>query len=185
MAVRMASKWHRLPRSDTLHPEIARLEVFEVELGRGGRGSPLLKTLPTVNRPPLSWLKGNGCLFPTLSAGGCGFGPMVALPAHHLTPLHLTRLATFWLVLEPLVGEEKLLPGSENELRSAVHTLQDPIPVVHSRTPPIEQGPTRYELHSGLNTARLVPFPLFRRFWIPNPVRVWPFCVPSCEPRLP
>jgi hypothetical protein len=67
---------------------------------------------------------------------------MVALPAHSLTPLHLTRLATFWLVLKSLVGEEKLLPCCENELRSAVHTLQDPVPVLHSRTPLPEQGPT-------------------------------------------
>jgi len=133
----------------TLHPEFATLEVFEVELSRAGRGPPLLETLPTVNRPPLSWLKGNSRLFSTLSAGGCGFDPMVALPAQGLAPLHLTRLATFWFVLKSLVGEEKLLPRCENELRSAVHTLQDPIPVLHNRTPLPEQGPTPDELRSG------------------------------------
>ena len=55
----------------------------------------------------------------------------------------------FWFVPKTLVSEEKLLPGSENELRAAVHTLHDPIPVLHSRTPLLEQGPTRYKLRSG------------------------------------
>ena len=72
---------------DTPHPEFARLEVFEVELCRAGGGPPLLKTLPTVDRSPLSRLKGHGRLFPALVARGCGFDPMVALPAQGLTPL--------------------------------------------------------------------------------------------------
>jgi hypothetical protein len=67
---------------------------------------------------------------------------MVALPTEGLSALHLTGLATFWFVLKSLVGEEKLLPRSENELRSAVHTLQDPIPVLHSCAPLPEQDPT-------------------------------------------
>jgi hypothetical protein len=69
------------------YPKFARLEVFEVELSRTGGGPPLLKTLPTVDRSPLSRLKGHGRLFPTLGAGGRGFGPMVALPAQCLIPL--------------------------------------------------------------------------------------------------
>jgi hypothetical protein len=77
----------RAPKLDTPHPEFARLEVFEVELSRAGGGPPLLKTLPTVDRSPLSRLKGHGRLFPTLGACGSGFDPMVALPAQCLTPL--------------------------------------------------------------------------------------------------
>src|SRR5208337_1527101 len=131
------------------HLKFARLEVFEVELSRAGGGPSLLKTLPTEDRSPLSRLKGHGGLFPALGAGGCGFGPIVPLPALYLTPLQLTRLATFWFVLKTLISEENLFPGSENELRPAVHSLQDPIPVLHSRTPLLEQGPTRYRLRSG------------------------------------
>ena len=77
----------RVPKMDTLHPEFPRLEAFEVELSRAGGGAPLLKTLPTVNRPPLSRLKGHGRLFPTLGACGRGLDPMVALPVQSLTPL--------------------------------------------------------------------------------------------------
>jgi hypothetical protein len=69
---------------------------------------------------------------------------MVALPAQRLTALHLTGLATFGFVLESLVREEKLLPRRENELRSAVHALQDPILVLHRSTLLPEQSPTRY-----------------------------------------
>ena len=120
----------------TPRAELTGLDVFAVGLSRAGRGPSLLKAFPTVNRSPLSRLKGNGRFFPTLGAGGRSFCPIVALTAPGLTPLHLTSLATFGFVLEPLVGEEKLLPGGEYELRSAVHTLQDPIPVLHKRTPP-------------------------------------------------
>jgi len=138
-----------LAASDTPHPQFARLEVSEAESSRRGRGPPLLKTLPTIDRPPLSRLKGYGRLFPTLGARGSGFDPMVVLPPQCLTSLYLARLATFGFILKSLVGKEKLLTGGENELRAAVHTLHHPIPVLHSGTPLIEQGPTRYELRSG------------------------------------
>jgi len=114
-----------------------------VELSRAGRDSPLLKALPTVDWPALGRLKRNGRFFPALGARRRRFDPVVGLPAHGLIPLRFTKPATFWFVLESLVGIEELFPGSENELRSAVHTLQDPIPVLHSRTPLFEQGPRR------------------------------------------
>ena len=123
-------------------PAVCRVGKVGVNLARVGGGPPLLKTFPAVDRSSLSWFKGNGRLFPTLSAYGRGFDPMVALPGQSLTPLHFTRLATFGFVSESLVREKKLLPRSENELRSTVATLQDPIPVLHSHTPLREQGPT-------------------------------------------
>ena len=129
--------------------------VWEVELSRARGGPPRLKTLPAVDRSPLSRLKGHGRLFATLGAGGRGFDPMVALPGPRLTPLQLTRLATLGFIPESLVGEEKLLTGSENELRAAVHTLHNPIPVLHSGTPLVEQGPTRGKLSSGLTPRGL------------------------------
>jgi len=83
---------------------------------------------------------------------------MVALTGHCLTPLQLTRLATLRFIPESLVGEEKLLTGSENEIRAAVRTFHDPIPVLHSSTPVVEQGPTRYKLLSGQTPRGLCRF---------------------------
>ena len=137
--------------ADTQPPELAGLEVFEVELGRAGGGSTLLKALPTINRSPLSRFEGNGSFFSALSAGGCGLGAVVALPAQGLAPLYLARLAALGFVLKPPVGKEELLPGSKNEFCSAVDTLKDPIAVLHIGAPlPFEQGPTRCEMRCGL-----------------------------------
>jgi len=114
-----------------------------VESGGAGGNPPLLETLPAIHWPALGRLKGNGRLFTTLSAGGRGFHPVVGLAVQGLTPLRLARAAALGLILEALVGVKELLPGSEDKLRPAVHTLQDPVPVLHRRTPPPEQGPTR------------------------------------------
>jgi hypothetical protein len=130
--------------------ECARLAVFEGESSRARRNPPLLKALPAVDWAPLSRLKGNGRFLPALGARRCRLDPMVVLPAHGLTPFRLTGPTTFWFVLEPLVGVEELLTGGENELRTAVHTLQSPVPVLHRCTPQIEQGPTRFRNRSGL-----------------------------------
>jgi len=160
-----------------------KLERSEVELSRAGRDSSLLKALPTVHWPALSRLKRNGRFFSALRARSRRFDPVVGLPVQGLIPLRFANPATLWFVLESLVGIEKLFPGSENELRSAVHTLQDSIPVLHRRTPSFEQGPHQRSARKWSDTARLVSLPLSRSPWISNPVRVWPSCVPACEPR--
>jgi hypothetical protein len=59
-----------------------------------------------------------------------------------LAPFFFTITAAFGFVLKALIGEEELLAGGEYELRTAVHALPDPIPVLHSSTPPLEQGPS-------------------------------------------
>ena len=74
---------------------------------------------------------------------------MADLPAPRLTPLRLTGLATFWFVLKSPVGKEELLAGSENKFRSAIDTLQHPVPVLHTPAPLIEQSPTRDKLRCG------------------------------------
>jgi len=117
--------------------------VFEVESSRAGRNPPLLKALAAVDWAPLSRLKGNSRFLPALGACGGRLDSMVVLPAHGLAPFCLASPTTFGFVLEPLVGIEELLPGGENELRTAVHTLESPVPVLHRCTPQIEQGPTR------------------------------------------
>ena len=103
----------------------------------------MLKALTTVDWSALSRLKRNGRFFTTLSAGGGGFHAMMGLAVHGLTSLRLASAAAFWLILETLVSVEELLPSSEDKLRPAVHTLQDPVPVLHRCTPLLEQGPTR------------------------------------------
>jgi hypothetical protein len=53
------------------------------------------------------------------------------LPVQQLRSFGLAGLAAFWFVLKPLVGKKELFAGRENELRSAVDALEDPIPVFH------------------------------------------------------
>jgi len=53
------------------------------------------------------------------------------LSVEYLTSLGLTRLAALRLVLEPLIRKEKLFAGRENEFRSTIDALEDPIPVFH------------------------------------------------------
>ncbi len=55
----------------------------------------------------------------------------MTLPIEQLASLGFARLAAFRLVLEPLIREEKLFTGRENEFRSAIDALEDPIPVFH------------------------------------------------------
>ncbi len=90
---------------------------------------------------------------------------MVVLPTHHLAPFRFAILAPLGLILEALVCEEELLPGSENEIRTAVHTLQNPVPVLHRRTPPLEQGPTHYA-HSTSRHREASVILAFRCLWI-------------------
>jgi hypothetical protein len=58
-----------------------------------------------------------------------GFHPDVAGTAQGDISLTLARLAAFWFVLKVLVGEKQLFPGGEDELRTAIHALQDPVRV--------------------------------------------------------
>jgi len=120
-----------------------------VELSGTGGNPPLLKALSTIDWPTLSRLKRNGRLFTALGASGGGLHPVVGLTVWGLTPLRLASAAALGFVLEALVGVEELLPRGEDKLRPAVHTLQDPVPVLHRCTPPLEQGPTRNDLQKG------------------------------------
>jgi hypothetical protein len=52
--------------------------------------------------------------------------------ARVLRALGLAILTPLGLIFEALVGEEHLLAGGENELRTAVRTLQDLIVVFHT-----------------------------------------------------
>ena len=116
-----------------------------VGLCGAGRNAPLLKALTTIDWSALSRFKRYGRFFAALSASSGGFHSVMGLAVRRLTPLRLAGSAALRLILETLVGVKELLPGSEDELRPAVHTLQDPVPVLHRCAPPLEQGPTRLE----------------------------------------
>jgi len=94
-------------------------------------GSTLLKALPAIDGTPLSRLEGNSGLFTTLRTDRAGFHTPMALPIEQLRSLGLTRFTALRLVLKPLVREKELLASRENEFRSAVDALEDPIPVFH------------------------------------------------------
>ena len=59
----------------------------------------------------------------------------MTLSVEKLASLGLTGLTAFRLVLEPFIREEKLFACRENELRSAIDALEDPIPVFHYLPP--------------------------------------------------
>ena len=59
----------------------------------------------------------------------------MSLSVEQLASLGLAGLTAFWLVLEPLIREEKLFACRENELRSTIDALEDPIPVFHDLPP--------------------------------------------------
>lgn len=59
----------------------------------------------------------------------------MTLSIEQLAPLGLARLTALRLVLEPLIREEKLFACRENEFRSAIDALEDPIPVFHDLPP--------------------------------------------------
>jgi hypothetical protein len=67
----------------------------------------------------------------------------MALSIEQLTSLGFTRLTALWLVLEPLIREEKLFASRENELRPAIDALEDPIPVFHYLPPLADQSRAR------------------------------------------
>jgi hypothetical protein len=58
-----------------------------------------------------------------------GFHPDVAGTPQGGISFALARLAAFRFVLKVLVGEKQLFPGGEDELRTAIHAVQDPVRV--------------------------------------------------------
>jgi len=132
--------WSGRPRGQPKRPQAAPASAGVV-LSRAGGKPSLLKTFPAVNWPALSRFEGNGCFFPTLRAGSCGFHSVNDLPVRGLTSFRLTGPATFGFVLEALIGVEELFPCSENELCPAIHTLENPIPVLHRCTPRSNRAP--------------------------------------------
>jgi hypothetical protein len=88
----------------------------------------MLETLSAQNGSSLCWLEGNRCFGAALRAGGSRFGPGAAAARH---ALRLAGFASLRVVLELFIVKEQLLPGCENEIASAIRTLQNFVDVVH------------------------------------------------------
>jgi hypothetical protein len=83
----------------------------------------------------------------------------MTLSVEQLASLGLAGLTAFWLVLEPLIREEKLFACRENEFRSTIDALEDPIPVFHDLPPLPDQSLARCEItpHPPSGSVVVVP----------------------------
>jgi hypothetical protein len=100
---------------------------------RSGRGysAALLKALAAENRTSLRGAERDGGFFAALRAGSTSLdlGVMVGLAhggwrAEDSDPFGLTGLAPLGLVAKLFVVKKQLFPSGEDEIRTAVNTLQ-------------------------------------------------------------
>jgi hypothetical protein len=103
---------------------------------RSAHGSPLLEALPAKNRAPLRWPERNCSFFAALRTVGSCLRAHLAPASAPFSPLCLTAFTSLGFVLKALVGEEHLLAGRENELRTTFGTLQDLIVIFHEPLSP-------------------------------------------------
>ena len=112
----------------------------------------LLETLPAVNRPALRGPERHRGFFPALGTDRRGLCPVVAARCR-LIPLRLAGLATFRIILEMLVGKEKLFSCREHKVFTAFHALQGSVMIFrifrHGSEPPeIPRVSTRHNASS-------------------------------------
>ena len=96
--------------------------------GGGGRGPFLLEAFPAKHGTTLRWLKRNRGFLATLRTGSSGFHLWVrtrSSDAERACPLCFTGLAPLRLVFELLIVEEELFPSREDEVSTAIDTLED------------------------------------------------------------
>jgi hypothetical protein len=110
----------------------------QIKLSGRAHRAPLLKTFAAVDGPALSRLEGNRSFLPALRAGGFRFGALKPAGTGAFCSSRLAGLTTLGLVLEALIGEEHLLAGGENKVRTAFRALQDPIVIFHGGSEPRE-----------------------------------------------
>ena len=93
----------------------------------------LLETFLAEDRSSLRWAERNGRVLPAGGALSLGFDPIARARSRRGPggPLRLAALASLGLVLELLVREKELLTRRPDELRSAIHTLQDLVLELH------------------------------------------------------
>jgi hypothetical protein len=101
----------------------------------------LLKAFAAENGASLRRSEGDGGFLTALGASGASFRLVEGLSgrargAQDRDPFRLADLATLGLVLELLVMKKQLLAGGEDEVGTAVDTLQDLILEFHLRDAP-------------------------------------------------
>lgn len=104
----------------------------------GRRFLAALETFPAKHRSSLSRLEWDRCLFTAIRADGSSFNfriVRVRRQSKRRRALALTGFATLGLILKLLVVEEKLFPGRENEILSAINALQNPVLEFHPSAP--------------------------------------------------
>jgi hypothetical protein len=123
-------------------PPIQSAPVLKLSLNCG-HSPPLLKALPAEHRTSLCRLEGHGRVLAALRTTGAGFNPWRTLHrrrCYRVDTCHFSRfavLAPFGFVLEPLVVEEQLLTGCEDEVRTTVDTLQYLVLELHDGDAPL------------------------------------------------
>ena len=110
-----------------------------MRLSRGSSCSTLLEALPAEHRPALRGLERNRGFALAPGTDRPGFHPLRVAAAlrqsKRLGALVLAGLAAFWLIFELLIVEEKLFAGCEDEVGSAIDTLQNLILELHETFP--------------------------------------------------
>src|SRR6266542_213180 len=104
----------------------------------GARELPGLEALPAEDRPPLRRPEGDGGFLAARGAVGRRLDPLARDGRAARGPRRALRFAGFaalWLVLEILVGEEKLLAGRPDELGTAVHAGEGLVLELHRSLP--------------------------------------------------
>jgi len=113
----------------------------------GAHGAALLEAFAAEDWTALGRAEGDSGVLAALGAGGFGLrahlrSAATTVGADALRALGLATFATFRFVFEALVGEEHLLAGSKDKLRTTFGTLQDLIVEFHEPLPlaQFEQG---------------------------------------------
>ena len=145
--------------------------------GRSCRCASLLEAFPAKYRSALCGLEWDGRFFSASRTTGAGFDLGVVArrsSPHARGPLGFAGLTALGFVLELLVVEEQLFPGSENEFAAAVDTLQNLVLKFHGELLPSVRDPKqgkRVLQSSGMDRtegpSRLLQFRLLSHYpWV-------------------
>lgn len=97
-----------------------------------------MEALAAKHRTALRWPKGDRRLLPAMGTSRARFNLLIAVGrscAYRCRALHLARFAALGFVLELFIVKEELFASSEEKLRAAVYTLQQPVLEFHEKPP--------------------------------------------------
>jgi len=117
------------------------------ESGGGGRSPFLLEAFPAKHGTTLRRLKRNRSFLATLGTGSTGFHLGIGArgsDTQGCRPFCFTRFAPLRLVLELLIVKEELFPSREDEVSTAIDTLEDLVLEFHGKSS-LQPRPLRAE----------------------------------------